>query len=93
MIAKYHFYQTAMTRGMEKPAFIAHFINFAAALMSFALNKLSPRESKFSNPNGVICEKVDDLAEMQEAADQDARRNQLRFRDLIKVGFKTRYKI
>jgi len=27
---------------------------------------------------------VDDLAELEEAADQDARRNQLRFRDLIK---------
>ena len=36
---------------------------------------------------GVICEKVDDLAQLEEAADQDARRNQLRFRDLIKVGF------
>ena len=36
---------------------------------------------------GVVCEKVDDLAEYQEAADQDARRNQLRFRELIKVGF------
>lgn len=38
---------------------------------------------------GVICEKVDDLAELDEAEDQDARRNQLGFRDLIKVGFKT----
>ena len=36
---------------------------------------------------GVVCQKVDDLAEYHEAADQDARRNQLRFRELIKVGF------
>ena len=36
---------------------------------------------------GVLYEKVGDVAELQEAADQDARRNQLRFRELIKVGF------
>ena len=38
---------------------------------------------------GVICEQVQDVAELGEAADDDARRNQLRFRDLIRVGFKT----
>ena len=37
---------------------------------------------------GVICEQVQDVAELGEAADDDARRNQLRFRDLIRVGFK-----
>ena len=39
---------------------------------------------------GVVYEKVDDLREFHEAADEDARRNQLRFRDLIKVGFATK---
>ena len=70
-------------QGGGKTAFIAHLIKVAAALLQFAKNKLSSNTIIM----GVVCEKVDDLAEYHEAADQDARRNQLRFRELIKVGF------
>ena len=76
------------TRGVKKPALLRVSSNLLQ--LSCHLLGTSCRQWGESFPviMGVICEKVDDLAELQEAADQDARRNQLRFRDLIKVGFK-----
>jgi len=54
-----------------------HRFGFAAFKKMRRLNNTAREDASFPP-------QVEDLAELQEAADQDARRNQLRFRDLIK---------